>query len=345
MEVETKNKGCWFNLEIVLLILIAIAIVAIVFITGCTEVSIGKAAAGATIETENAIIEAENRYLSETSGISKGIKAVYKDFINSVDDYNKGFLTLKELKVDSIEFYSGIYAAVYAFNSLEAPVPESLSDYNQYFSKFILEWQKTADHMKNFIKSTSNKGMKSELQAALDCIKAANGYTEAANVELNKLRVEETTADQTTAQEEKITETEPINIIKYNIIYTVDNARFDGGTRYYLLVNPIDLSNDNFKDGIKGIIIRFVEKHGNKVSLNIYDKLETLENDYKETEKMNTTVSTDPEYLKDIELHFIAYYDGDLSTGLYLNTLGFFPAYYYDNSVIEKYLEILEFNP
>ena len=70
-----------------------------------------------------------------------------------------------------------------------------------------------------------------------------------------------------------------------------------------------------------------------------------MENDYKDTEKSNTTVSTDSEFLKDIELHLIAYYDGDLSVGLYLNTLQFFPAYYKDNPVIEKYLEILEFNP
>lgn len=344
MEVETKKKSCCSSLGIVLLILIVITTVGIVLITGCAEVSIGDATTNATVESTNANNEAENRYFSETNGISRGIKAVYEDFMNSVDDYNKGLLTLTELKVDSIEFYSGIYTAVYAFNSLNAPIPQSLSGYNQYFSKFILEWQKTADHMKNFIKSTSNKSMKSELQAALDCIKAANGYTEAANAELNKLKVEETTAAQTTG-EEKSTETESTNIIKYNIIYTVNNARLDGGIRYYLLIKPIDLSNDNFKEGVKGIVRRFIKIHGNKVSLNIYDKLETLENDYKESEKSNTTVSTDPEYLNDIEIHFIAYYDGDLSAGLYLNTLGFFPAYYEDNPVIEKYLEILEFNP
>ena len=345
MEVETKKKSCWFSLGFVLLILIALATVTIVFIASCTEKAIGKAAADATIEPANANNEAENRYFSETSDISNGIKAVYEDFINSVDDYNKGFLTLEELKVDSIEFYSGIYTAVYAFNSLNAPVPESLSDYNQYFSKFILEWQKTADHMKNFIKATSNKGMKSELQAALDCIKAADGYTEAANAELNKLKVEETTAAQTKG-EEKSTETKSTNIIKYNIIYTVDNARVDGGTTYYLLINSVDLSNDNFKDGIKGIIIRFVKIHGNKVSLNIYDKLETLKNDYKDSVSGKiTTLTTDPKFLKDLDLHLIAYYEGDLSAGLYLNTLYFFPAYYYENQSTEKYIETIEFNP
>jgi len=140
------------------------------------------------IEDENATIEAENRYLSETSGIVKGIKAVYEDFQNSINDYNKGFLTLEDLKVDSIEFYAGAYTAVYYFDSLEAPVPESLSDYNRYFSKFILEWRKIADHVKNFIKSTSNKDMVSELKAVSDCVKAANGYMEAANAELNKLK-------------------------------------------------------------------------------------------------------------------------------------------------------------
>lgn len=338
VEAGTKNKICWFNIRIILLNLVVIALLAIALVS-CAEVPTGMA-------VNNAAIEAENRYLSETNGILKGIKAVYADFQNSVNDYNKdkNFLTLRELKVDSITFYSGIYAAVYAFNSLKAPVPASLTVYNQYLSKCILEMQKAADHVKNFIKSTSNKDMISEMKAFSDCVKASNGYIEAANGEFNKLKVGETTATQTTG-EEKSTETETTIIIKYNINYTVDNARFDGGTRYYLLINPIDLSDGNFKDGIKGIVRRFIKIHGNKVSLNIYDKLETLENDYKETEKSNTTVSTDPEFLKDIELHFIAYYDGDLSAGLYLNTLGFFPAYYEDNPVIEKYLEILEFNP
>jgi hypothetical protein len=59
--------------------------------------------------------------------------------------------------------------------------------------------------------------MKSELQAALDCINASSGYLESASTELKKLEVEETTAAQITAQEEKSTETESTNIIKYNI--------------------------------------------------------------------------------------------------------------------------------
>jgi hypothetical protein len=163
-------------------------------------------------------------------------------------------------------------------------------------------------------------------------------------IETIKVEVDEIAAFQTTG-EEKSTETDSTNVIKYNIIYTIDNARFDGGTRYYLLIKPIDLSNDNFKDGIKGIVIRFVKKHGNKVSLNIYDKLETLKNDYKDSETFNTPQSTDPEFLKDLDLHLIAYYDGDLSTGPYLNTLWFFPTNYYENQSIEKYMEILEFNP
>ncbi len=140
------------------------------------------------IEDKNVTIEAENRYLSEITGIVKGINVVYEDFGNSINDYNKGFLTLEGIKADSIEFYAGVYAAVYAFDSLKAPVPESFSVLNWYFSKYILEWEKTADHMKNFVKSTSNKDMHSELKAAFDCIKAANGYMEAAEAELNKLK-------------------------------------------------------------------------------------------------------------------------------------------------------------
>lgn len=334
---KIKNKTFWFKFSIVLLFLAAITL-AILTLISCEEIPTEPT-------LDNAVIEAENKYFDELSSISYGINAVYDDFIISVEYYNSGLLTLRELKIDSIEFYSGIYTGVNAFNSLKGPIPKSLLGCNKYFSKYILEWQKAADHMKNFINSSSNKSMKSELQAALDCIQTSNGYIEAANAESNKLTTGETSVSQETSQEEKIAETKPTTIIKYNIIHTVNNARLDGGARYYLLTKPIDLSNSDFKEGIKGIVTRFVKIHGNKVSLNIYDKLETLENDYKETEDSNATVSTDPEYLKDIELHFIAYYDGDLSAGLYLNTLGFFPAYYEDIPEIEKYLEIIEFNP
>lgn len=345
METDIKNRSSCCSLWIAILILFAIIAVVVVLITTCTDKAVGNDAPDATVESINANIEAENRYFSEVYGISNGIKVVYEDFISSADNYNLGLLTLKELKIDSIEFYSGIYAAVNAFNSLNTPVPTSLSGYNQYYSKYILEWQKAADHIKNFIKSTSNKSMKSELQASLDCIKVAGEYIDTANAELNKLKAEETNTNQALA-EEKSTETESTNIIKYNIIYTVENARIDGGITYYLLINPVDLSNDNFKDGIKGIIIRFVKIHGTKVSLNIYDKLETLENDYKDSVSGKiTTLTTDPKFLKDLDLHLIAYYDGDLSAGLYLNTLYFFPAYYYENQSTEKYIEILEFNP
>ncbi|MCL5772336.1 MAG: hypothetical protein M1479_08705 [Actinobacteria bacterium] len=271
--------------------IILLLVLCFIFTISCSTTDINTFTVETNTVEDNANIEAENRYLSETNGILNGIKVVYLDFQNSVNDYNQDKRTCEK-----------------------------------------------------FIKSTSNKGMISEMKAFADCVKTSNGYSAAATAELNKLKGGETTATQTIAEEKGI-ETGSTIIIKYNIIYTVNNARFEGGTRYYLLTKPIDLSNGDFKDGIKGIVTRFVKIHGNKVSLNIYDKLETLENDYKETEDSNITASTDPEYLKDIELHFIACYDGDLSAGLYLNTLGFFPAYYEDIPEIEQYLEILEFNP
>lgn len=42
--------------------------------------------------------------------------------------------------------------------------------------------------------------------------------------------------------------------------------------------------------------------------------------------------------------HYIAAFDGELKTGLYPNTLSFFPSSN-DNKTIEKYEGMVEFNP
>jgi hypothetical protein len=141
--------------------------------------------------------------------------------------------------------------------------------------------------------------------------------------------------------------------INYEIIRTL-NLRFDDAVTYYVLIDPIDLSNDSFKEDIKEIIRKIVKEKGKKISIEIFDKRDSLENGYKD-DNLDTFNDlkewenwyTD-EIINDLAIHCIASYDGELDTGLYYNTLWFF---IYSDSVdsgeIEtaKYAEVIEFNP
>jgi len=118
--------------------------------------------------------------------------------------------------------------------------------------------------------------------------------------------------------------------IEYEIIYTLMNIRLDGGITYYVLIDPIDLSDDTFKDNIKEIIRKVVEEKGKKISIEIFDKRSSLENGYKDDKfyaiadlKGWENWITD-EILNDLAIHSIASYDGELENSFYFNTLWFF---------------------
>ena len=150
--------------------------------------------------------------------------------------------------------------------------------------------------------------------------------------------------------------------INYEIIYTLNHLRYDGGIAYYILIDPIDLSDDTFKDNIKEIIRKIVEEKGKKISIEIFDKRDSLQNGYEydaedpgewleyndeELEEWKAWI-TNEEILNDLAIHCIASYDGGLETGLYLNTLYFFIYSESDNAEnpeIDKYVDIIQFNP
>jgi len=140
--------------------------------------------------------------------------------------------------------------------------------------------------------------------------------------------------------------------IKYEIIYTLNNLRCDDAITYYVLIDPIDLSDDIFKDDIKEIIRNIVEEKGNKITIEIFDKRGSLENGYKDGKFEETTDLegwdnwfTD-EIANDLAIHSIATYDGELENWLFFNTLCFFMySDYIESTVVDKYVENIEFNP
>ena len=143
--------------------------------------------------------------------------------------------------------------------------------------------------------------------------------------------------------------------IKYEIIHTL-NVRLDDAVTYYVLIDPIDLSDDSFKEDIKGVIKKIVEEKGKKIDIEIFDKKSSLENGYKDDEYIVGSLEKFEEWENwytdeiaiDLAVHWIASFSGENDCDLYFNTLYFFicsNSVDSENIVTSKYAETIEYNP
>jgi len=112
--------------------------------------------------------------------------------------------------------------------------------------------------------------------------------------------------------------------INYEIIRT-SNVRVDGAVTYYVLIDPVDLSNDSFKEDIKEIIKKIVEEKGRKIDIEIFDKRDSLENGYKDenfVEEIGDLEEWDnwftDEIINDLAIHCIASFGGQNDCDLYI---------------------------
>lgn len=135
-----------------------------------------------------------------------------------------------------------------------------------------------------------------------------------------------------------------IEAFDYEIIYTFE-TRTDGGKSYLALIDPIDLSNDNFKTSIKKTIDKMVKEKGSKISVDILDDREALETDYKYYGPDMTKNPRTEDGRQMLAIHLVASFDGELGTNAHNNQLSFFPATFTDNPTVGKYVGNLEYNP
>ncbi len=76
---------------------------------------------------------------------------------------------------------------------------------------------------------------------------------EVAEKPLEDAKVEEV---KPTAEITKPTET---RLPKYEIVYELKGKRYDGGVNYYVLIDPVNLTNDSFKNDVKAITKQIVK--------------------------------------------------------------------------------------
>jgi hypothetical protein len=133
--------------------------------------------------------------------------------------------------------------------------------------------------------------------------------------------------------------------LRYDVVYSLSTARFDGGKTLYVLIEPVDLTTSAFKDDVRGIVRTLVAQNGAKTSIEIHDARSSLETSYKQYGALslgrNRTAAED----EDQALHYVAAFSGDLSTGIYQNTLEFFIAASSSHSVVGPLVSYEQFNP
>jgi hypothetical protein len=132
---------------------------------------------------------------------------------------------------------------------------------------------------------------------------------------------------------------------RYDVVYSLSNKRFDGGKSLYILIDPIDLSNGAFKDTIKQLIRVLVAQNGAKTSIEVHDSRNSLTISYKQYGDLSLGRNRTKQEDEEQALHFVAAFSGDLSTGIYRNTLQFFIAAFSDHPLVGRYVETIDFEP
>ncbi|MBU1293124.1 hypothetical protein KJ819_03625 [Patescibacteria group bacterium] len=128
-------------------------------------------------------------------------------------------------------------------------------------------------------------------------------------------------------------------------IVQTSKERSDGGIVFYLLIDPVELSDASFKNNVTGWVRDLTKAHGTKVSLNFFDDANALNLAYRQYGTLSLGRARTAEETALLERHYIASFDGELENMLYRNTLSFFPAASKSSAVVGKYVGASEFNP
>ncbi|MEH6993714.1 hypothetical protein V7075_13530 [Neobacillus drentensis] len=168
-----------------------------------------------------------------------------------------------------------------------------------------------------------------------------NTTSEVTNTEPNTT---DTTTVPTEVSSEEAASNNQISKLNYQIIYSIDK-RYDGGTSYYVLIDPVDSNNTAFMDDVKYLINTFVKEYGRKISIEIFDDRNVLEVEYKLYGDLSLGRPLTDAENQQRAIHYIAGYSGELETGLYFNSLWLFPAADSNTPQVGKYASGMEYNP
>ena len=159
---------------------------------------------------------------------------------------------------------------------------------------------------------------------------------------LGKDEVVEVTTPAPIDQKTTIAEDLPSNI---SIIHSMSNYRADGANGYWVLIDPISISSSaTYKSDVIETIRVIVNKHGVKVSLNIFDDTDALDLHFRQYGDLSLGRARTTSESQELARHLIATFDGDFDLNfVYDHEIMFFPGAINDTPEVGSLIETVEF--
>jgi hypothetical protein len=132
---------------------------------------------------------------------------------------------------------------------------------------------------------------------------------------------------------------------RYRIVYAESSLRNDNGLYFFVLTDPVDLTNEYFISRIEAIVRSLVKANGNKITIDIFDNREALDVQYKVwvLKEINEPLDKEQEALA--ERHQIASFEGGTILGPSSNTIILFPNATNKASEVSDLSRSYEFTP
>lgn len=132
--------------------------------------------------------------------------------------------------------------------------------------------------------------------------------------------------------------------MKYKIIYEDTLVRLDNCKTYFVLIDPINLKNDNFKKEIMELVRSLAKQKGRDISIDIFDDQRVMKKYIKIRQIHFTAEPPEPLNVKE-ERHHVARFDDYSNMGTWLSFFPTLNAYNNDYNLFGKYHDFFVFNP
>jgi Cu2+-containing amine oxidase len=138
---------------------------------------------------------------------------------------------------------------------------------------------------------------------------------------------------------------------KYDVVHRSTNERFDKAETLYVVIDPVDTSNDSFKASVKAIVKDIATKKNFKeFTVNVYDNADTAAWQYNMSTPSNQTEAKAK--LAERAQHLIANYSGGIdldtakaSTADKAYSISFYPGADKTTATVGKYVSTEQFKP
>lgn len=138
----------------------------------------------------------------------------------------------------------------------------------------------------------------------------------------------------------------------YKIVAKTTSQRFDHKANYYIVIDPVDLSNDSFKQNVKLVLRAVAKTNGDpNFSADVFDDENTAKTAYQyDTNGSDATASDLRAHHAQAEQHEVAMYDGGIadaksSAADDAYSIGWYPSAFTSTPNVGRYVSFEQWKP